>query len=207
MSAPSRPKIELISLVGWLFADLLLALVLIFLASQPGDPTALDRAEAARGIETTTTTTTTTTVPPTTTTTIPPGVDNAYGCFVVTTDPAILENGSHPDHDQQLRDVTTRVQEGLERVGLGGRRAGIVLSFGVVNDEPGAGTQLAETFNELVLPRLPGVFAGPAGLTANRALWSDLGPNQQNGMIEVNVYPLIQGELPEDRTYGNECVE
>lgn len=165
-------------LVGWVFADLMLALVIVFLATQPGDP----RAGAT---PTTTTTTTTTTAPATTTTTkpaAPPSVDSNYICIRLQTDPSELTAG-RPEYVAQ---VAGEVNQKLKDAGLSGRRAGIVLIFGVSSDLS-RGSGYAKRFNELVVPAVSGPFVG----SARRPFYGSGKGQIPEGSIELNIYPLV----------------
>jgi hypothetical protein len=181
------------SLVGWIFADVLLALAVVFLATQSGG--AMPRVEPATTDGTTTTTTTTTTTPPTTTTTAPPGVDSRFICFRVRADGGVLTGPASAQRDQQLDDLEAQVRARLAQPDLSGRRAGIVLSFGVA-DEPGPGRQRAEVFNDEILPRFSETFRRTDGsVVAKRAFW-DGQPTATRpaGSIMVNIYPLVDAD-------------
>jgi len=204
-----RRESDLLGLVGWVFADLLLALAIIFIATQPGDPLAAEqlRASAEPTSTTTSSTSTTTTIPTTTTTTLPPGVDSEFVCFVVRTDEGLLQGPPSPERDAHLEDLRAQTIDGLERVGALDRRAGIVLSFGVANDGL-AGTAIAKAYNESVLALVPEVFSAPDGsVTANRAFWDGSPkPDRPTGAVMVNVYPITDaanGPLP--RGSGQPC--
>lgn len=88
-------------LVGWIFADTLLVLVVIFLATQTGG--AVQKPVA------------TSTAPPTTTTTKPPtrGVDSGFICFRVATNPALLTGPPSPQRDEHLTAITQQVADRL----------------------------------------------------------------------------------------------
>ncbi len=205
-----RRESDLLGLVGWVFADLLLALTIVFIATQPGNPSAADRLTAAATTTeppTTTTTSTTTTIPTTTTTTAPPGVDSEFVCFLVQADAALLERPATPERDAHLADLRTQTEAGMEQVGARNRRAGIVLSFGVASDGA-AGTAIAKAYNESVLALIPEVFSSPDGaVTANRAFWDGSAkPNRPQGTVMVNVYPITDGQNPPmPRGSGQPC--
>lgn len=170
-----------LAIVGWVFADLLLGVALVFLGTQPGDPSAGRAAP-------TTTTTTTTTVPPSTTTTsttiakVPPGVSGSYRCIRVPTDPARLANGG-PEGDQYAQQLAAELDQALRANGLAGRKAGIVLAFGTASSS-GVGKQYAQLYIERVLPKVPATF----GTSAARPFW---GAGNDTGSIELNIYPLV----------------
>jgi len=203
-----RPRrSDLLGLVGWVFADLLLALTIVFIATQPGNPEAAAQL-AASG--TTTTTSTSTTVPTTTTTTeppAPPGVDSEFLCFTVRAEPGLIDGPASAERDLHLLDLAVQTKLGLEGVGGSDRRAGIVLSFGV-SDEPGLGTSVANAYNDSVLPLVPEVLSSGEGqVTASRGFWNgNPGADRPQGTIEVNVYPITD-ELhpPLPRGTGQSC--
>lgn len=163
-------------LVGWVFADLLLGLAIVFLATQPGDPSA-----AAATPDTTTTVTT-----------VPTGVDREFACLRVTTDPGILTGTPGPQRDAHVAVLADQVRVALESASLDGRQAGIVLSFGVAQT-PGEGKAIADSFNRLVLPLIPEVFERSAA----RPFW-DGGPKAgaPRGSVGVNLCPLNNGDQP-----------
>jgi hypothetical protein len=186
MSRTRRLWSDPLGLVGWVFADLLLALFLVFLAVQPGDPNA--KARAAGG-STSTTTTTTTTAPAPTTTTVPPGVDQEYLCFRIQTNRGLLQGGPSLERDQHVRELAAQVVDQLRRLDAGDRRAGIVLAFGVATI-PNEGRELARVFNELVLPEVPDVFSQ----SAVRNFWDGAETERRPGdSVAVNLYPLTDG--------------
>ncbi|WNV87630.1 hypothetical protein [Umezawaea sp. Da 62-37] len=164
--------------VGWIFADTLLVLVVAFLATQTGG--------AVSKPAPTTTTATTTTTP-----TVPLGVDSGFVCFRVLADPALLAGLPSHQRDDHLKAVEEQVLARLAQPDLLGRQAGIVLSFGVA-DEPLTGEARATAFNSEVLPRL-GVFSHrPDGaVVASRAFWGgNPKSGKPDGAITVNVYPM-----------------
>lgn len=172
---------QVTGLVGWIFADTLLVLVVIFLATQTG-------GAVQKPMDTSTAPTTTTTKPPTR------GVDSGFLCFRVTTDPALLTGSPSPQRDEHLKAIEQQVANRLAQPDLTGRRAGVVLSFGVA-EQPLVGSARANRFNEEILPRL-GQFAtrDDGGPVANRAFWGgNPKEGKPDGAITVNVYPLLEG--------------
>ena len=171
-----------LGLVGWVFADLLLGLMLVFLGTQPGDPSAGAPPP----------TTTSTTLPPTTTTTmappptVPVGVDRQYLCVRIPTVPDVLLGAPGPGRDRHADALAVALHNELVRMQASARRAGIVLSFGT-GSNPSDGKAIAQAFNDLVLPRVPAVFENSAA----RAFW-DGGPraNIGRGSVAVNLYPI-----------------
>ncbi|MGW4211260.1 hypothetical protein ACWEIJ_24930 [Lentzea sp. NPDC004789] len=176
---------QLTGLVGWIFADTLLVLVVIFLATQTGGAVQKPPEPSSSAP---TTTTTTTTKPPTR------GVDSGFVCFRVSTDPALLTGSPSPQRDAHLKAVEQQVVDRLTQPDLKGRRAGVVLTFGVA-EQPLAGADRAKAFNAEILPRL-GAFAkrDDGGEVANRAFWGgNPKADKPDGAITVNVYPLLEG--------------
>lgn len=174
-------------LVGWIFADTLLVLVVIFLATQTGGAVQKPLAPS-----TAPTTTTTTPKPPT------HGVDSGFICFRVVTNPVLLTGSPSPKRDEHLEAIERQVAERLAQPDLKGRRAGVVLSFGVA-EQPLVGAARADAFNAEILPRL-GLFAtrDDHGPVANRAFWGgNPKAGKPDGVITVNVYPLLElGQEP-----------
>lgn len=200
-----RRESDLLGLVGWVFADLLLALTIVFIATQPGDPHAADRLVASQKdpqIDETTTTTT----PVETTTTLPPGVDTEYLCFRVIADEALLESAPSPQRDDQLVYLQAQTMAEIERAGLGGRRAGVVLSFGV-GPNGASGSSLAEAYNGAVLSLLPDIFGGTDGAIAARPFWDgQVVSGHPQGSIMVNVYPMTDATHPRlPKGSGQKC--
>lgn len=176
-------RVDLLGLVGWVFADLLLALLVVFLGTQPGDPSA-----GADATSTTSTSTTTTTAPPTTTTTTPPGVDKEFVCIRVNTDPGLLNGPGGEAKDGYLSLLAADLRNKLEERQLLDREAGVVLSFGSSPEgNPDLGKTIAQNYNELVLSRIPQVFGG----AATRPFWG--GGVEATGSIELNLYLVTGG--------------
>ncbi len=166
-------------LAGWVFADSLLALAVVFLATQrlvvapasvqcpplPAPPPLLRVA----------------------------AVDDRYVCFRVFTDPA-------------AGDVVAQVRAKLAQPSLAGKRAGIVLTLGVA-PESLRGVDEARRFNDAVLPQFPQTFQQVDGsLVTSRPFWGGK-PGRHghpDGSIEVNIYPIVDethGPLrPQDQT-------
>jgi hypothetical protein len=184
-----RTRPDLLGIVGWVFADLLLGLAIVFLATQPGDPTAVERADALKHSSEPTTTTspsaTTTEATTTTTTALPPGVDSENACFRIDVDPQALER------DDYLAAVTDQLRQRLDEAGLENRQAGIVLAFGVAQD-PREGKAIAEALNGVILDRLPGNFGG----AARRAFWDGQPGQNPRGSVMVNVYAITGADAP-----------
>jgi hypothetical protein len=189
---------QVAGLVGWIFADTLLVLVVIFLATQTGG--AVQKPTPTSTAPPTTASATTTTKPPTR------GVDSGFICFRVATNPALLTGSLSPQRDEHLKAIAQQVTDRLAQPDLKGRRAGVVLSFGVA-EQPLVGADRASRFNAEILPRL-GQFAtrDDGGGVANRAFWGgNPKAGKPDGVITVNVYPLLEvgqepltGPPPED---------
>jgi hypothetical protein len=182
--ATARSGDTLTGLVGWVFADTLLALSVVFLATQDGTlplTTTTDPVVEEEPVEPV----------------LPPGVDSRYICFRVSTDAAALGAGPSTRRDAALADIRRQVSDRLSRPDLAGRRAGIVLTFGV-SEEPGPGRDRAETFNREVLPRFPEAFSRPdGGPVASRSFWDGRpAADQPADSIAVNIYPIVDDLHP-----------
>jgi hypothetical protein len=186
----SRQDEGLWGLAGWVFADTLLALAVVFLATLP-NALPPDPPPADMSIETTS-------AAPTTEPERPPAVDSRFVCFRVGTDPVLLTGPSSPARDAQLNAIARQVADQLNGPNLAGRRAGIVLTFAVA-DLPGDGRTRAEAFNRDILPRFDPAFRRPdGGEVASRAFW-DGRPTSDHppGSISINIYPIIEnGQAP-----------
>lgn len=141
---------------GWLFADLMLALVMMLVltaaVATPDEPEDEPPPPSP-------TTTTTTTPPPTTTTTAPPPrlLPNPYEFNVRVDTDALLRNDRGT-----ITALRNKVRSIVERR-TGGRRAGIVLTFGSASSANiQRGVDIASRFNDKVLRSLGGQFAGTA---------------------------------------------
>lgn len=190
---PDAPSgLSLLSVIGWIFADMLLVLVVIFLATQTGGAVAPNPVSSSRTTPPPTTTTTTAT---TTTPALPPGVDSNYVCFRVATDPAVLTGPPSPLRDAHLADLQRQVADRLAQPDLAGRKAGIVLTFGVA-ESPGDGINRASIFNNEILPRLGEDFRRADGpVVANRAFWGGRpAANKPPGTLSVNLYPIVDAQ-------------
>ena len=170
-----------VGLLGWVFADMLLALVIVFMGTQPGDPTAGASPE----------TTTTTIAPTTTTTAAPPGVDQEYICIRVRTDPGQLGSAAAPGAGPYLDALAEELRSQLRARGADTRTAGVVLSFGV-GSTPGPGRATAEAFNAHVLTRIPEVFQG----SALRGFWDGAPGTYPAGSVMLNIYPFTDADHP-----------
>ncbi|GAA1027135.1 hypothetical protein GCM10009557_07330 [Virgisporangium ochraceum] len=188
--SPGAPgATRLLGVIGWIFADMLLVLVVVFLATQTGGAVTIPPAAVASGSPTPT--------PSSPSPEATPGVDSDFVCLRVDTDPALLTGGPSAARDAHLADIERQVRERVSQPDLAGRRAGIVLSFGIA-DLPDDGTKRAAAFNREILPRLPAVFRrADGGPVANRPFWGGRPRgDRRSGAIEVNIYPII------DATHG-----
>jgi hypothetical protein len=148
MSRPRQPP-SLVLLAGWLFADVLVALMVVFLAAIPGappKPVSVPRPTAAPT--------------PTATPSPPPTISQQKVVIDLTTStPALQSDAGERDR------VRHTIGEQLQNQGMAGRRAGIVLTFGT-DRTTSSGNTLAQTVNDLVLRvSLPETF-GSAALDA-----------------------------------------
>jgi len=186
-----RSQSDLMGLVGWLFADVLLALAVVFLATQTGGAVVLPPSAAE------TTTTTTTALPPPEPPPGPTGVDGEYVCLRVELDAGLLlADPSTPGRDAHLKEVEDRFRAQLDAQGLGGRDAGIVLTFGVASDAL-VGRERAERFNAELLPRFPVFQRSDGSVVASRAFWDGASPAAgPEGSMQVNVYPILDAAHP-----------
>jgi hypothetical protein len=188
--SPGTPSsTSLLGVVGWIFADLLLVLVVVFLATQTGG--AVTRPPIAIPSESATPQPASPSPGPT------PGVDSNFVCLRVNTEPTLLTGAPSAARDAHLADIERQVRERTSQPDLAGRRAGIVLSFGIA-DSPDDGVRRASMFNAEILPRVPPVFRrADGGPVANRAFWGGRPRgDRRSGAIEVNIYPII------DATHG-----
>ncbi|WP_369054533.1 hypothetical protein [Kineococcus terrestris] len=175
-------------LAGWVFADGLLALTLIGLASgavvdlASGPPPAAAVAAVAQPTAEPTPTATPSPAPPAPPAPPPPAPVVADG---VAQAPVVLEVAVAGVDDEAVR---LRVAEAVAPLVAEGRRAAFVLTFGTAR-EPGAGTALARRANGLLDAAAPEVFAG----SAKRDFWRADGEGApQAGVVRLEVYLLQQ---------------
>lgn len=173
-----RPDATL--LAGWLFADLLLAIFVVFLGAQGGEPIA-----GAAVPPTTTSIVPTTTSPPVTAPppTKPAGVETTPYLTVVETNSDLLLGAASPARDAELRRVAAVTAERLKADGFEGRRAGFVLTFGV-HPTVGVGQRIADAYNDGLRANLPAVFATAALRNF------DYRANSGIGSVRVEIYFL-----------------
>ncbi|MFY1635133.1 hypothetical protein ACN27F_17975 [Solwaraspora sp. WMMB335] len=189
--SPTAPNAaRLLGIVGWVFADMLLVLVVVFLATQTGGavtPSAVATPTPAATPSASPTSQVTNRSPEP-----PPGVDSDFVCMRIDTNPALLTGAPSAARDAHLAAIERQVKERTSQPDLAGRKAGIVLSFGVA-DSPDEGTRYADAFNTEILPRLPAVFGRADGaVVGSRAFWGGRPrEGRKSGSIEVNIYPMI----------------
>lgn len=151
MSGPARSA-SLTMLAGWLFADMLLALVLVALGSDVDEPPAPAPAPSPTLVSAPRPSPT----PSPTPTPLPPeGLDPTPREVSVRVTAAGLASGRRQDVEQ----VHHALQEQLADVAAEGRRAAIVLTFGA-DGTPGVGQQMAVHANGAARTALPDVFGG-----------------------------------------------
>ena len=215
MNRRRRVDNDPLGLVGWVIADIMLLLVLVFMGTQVGDPTA--RADQVSAPSSTTTTTTTTTVAPTTTTTVttttvaptttttvaptttttsapPSGIESGYVCLVVPLAPAMTDQGGFKILD--VEGVTAAAFRRLtdENWPYRDRKLGMVLVWGVSGrDQLSSAITLAKQFRDEVLPGLVDLAAPGAESIPSRAHWH--GQGGRPGSILLDIYYLVEGDL------------
>jgi hypothetical protein len=167
-AAKGSPHVDGGLLAGWLFADLLLALFVVFLGAQGGAALGAlpkDSGSSTGGASATPTSTTTTEVATTTTTAPPPakpaGVETTPYKFEVQTNEAALTGPDGPAKDAERQRIADEVITKLRADGRIDRRAGFVLTFGV-NPTVGQGQVLAAAFNETLKMKVTSVFGSAA---------------------------------------------
>lgn len=169
-----REHTDVVSLAGWLFADLLLALVVVTLASGAGrSPGSGSEGAGDEPERVTMTETTTTTVQP-------EGVEPTPFTFEVAGDYGVLTGPDGPAKDAERERVIGEIRSNFEAAGVTTRRVGFVLTFGV-HASPGEGTALARLYNDLLRAAQPQMFEG----ATMRDFWSSAGPT---GVARFEVY-------------------
>lgn len=166
-----------VSLAGWLFADLLLALVVVTLASGAGRSLGSGEAaadELAGGVTTTETTSTTTT------TVKVAGVDPEPHTFEIAGQYTTLLGPDGPAKDAERARIVEEMRTHFKDAGLTSRRVGFVLTFGV-HPNPSNGTALADVYNGLLRQAQPDMFKG----ATMRDFWNASGPT---GLARFEVY-------------------
>lgn len=171
------PKTETMTVAGWLFADVFLALAIIFLGASAQSDEYLLKALSDDGSTSTTTATTiqedlaspTTIevdrVTPATSTTVPDSIESLDPEFVLLSVPAIDVAALSEVGGDRAKAEADRIEE-IVRIELAdhierGERVGISLTFGV-DPDVGDGQEIARAFNAVVEARVPELFAGAA---------------------------------------------
>lgn len=200
-----RSDSDPLGVVGWVFADLMLVLVLVFMGTQLGNPNAgaKPRTVALISPSTTTstlaptTTTTTTMAPTTTTTTTTPtlGIESGYVCIVVpgVATGASFNSGTISDPERVISETRARLTS--ETWPYRDRKLGMVLVWGIANaNNRKPARALAEQFKDEVLPAL--IDLAPAGIEEipSRVLWHGMGGRV--GSILLDVYFVAEPDLP-----------
>lgn len=194
-------------LSGWLFADLLLGLMIIFLVSTPGSPPVPTPTVTPSPTPTSTPTVTPspsplpTVTPSPTPTSSPTVTPSPTPLPTITPSPLpILSLNQQPEKFEFRADVSGLLNGNpteLDRLRqeirgtmsrLTGQRAGIILTFGTASD-PGTATSLSRAFNALMRDTLPGTIDNNTVLrdfiTLNTA-------QERQGTIEVEVYLFLE---------------
>lgn len=197
---------DTVSVAGWLFADLLLGLSMIFLVSNtqsaPLTPTpTVTSAPTTAGTlvpwltltptptpaATLTPTPTPTPTPTLTPTPIPPPSLNRYPVsHLIRADPAALLTGNASAKSAEINRIQEQIRQ-LFGAYDGSSRAGIVLAFGTANTYS-EGNDLARQVNRSLRDTLPGVFDDS---TVFRD-FHDL--SGEYGSVQIEVYFLIGGQ-------------
>jgi hypothetical protein len=188
---------------GWLFADLLLALAVIFLASGQGSAKPGQALRVTLSLASTPASTPTPTPMPPTSTSAPnptPTPTATAAVFVIVETAAPQASISHQPVElviqtradallagqaDELARVKAAIQAAAREAGLE-RRAGIVLTFGT-SPSPGEGSQLAARVNQVLPEALPAVFEGAAVRTFHQ-INQDPG---KRGEVLLEVYILL----------------
>jgi hypothetical protein len=164
-------------IAGWLFADCMLGLMLIGLASDPGTAGAEAVARHSTSI---------TTTAPTTTAHLPTSARPTRTKKAVTV-PAVDRRAYVQDFQIRGRSDAVIVADMRRRysgIAQSRRGAAFVLSFGTAS-QPGDGVQLAARTNALLTRSSPAIFAG----AARRDFWRGTGTGApRDGVVRVEVY-------------------
>lgn len=184
---------DTVSLAGWLFADLLLGLAMIFfvfntVGSQPAPtPTPVMITETPTASPTSTATPTPIPTPIGTLVAIPgPALEQTPVTTILTTNIHALLGPEGQAKDAERARVRAQIREYFgEFVGL--KAAGMVLTFGRSPDWR-EGARLAAEVNSLLVTELPQVFGG----AALRNFYSIQDDPDMIGTVKVEVYFSIQ---------------
>lgn len=196
-----------LGVAGWVLAELMLVLVIVFIGTQLGDPNAgLNTAAAGP-----TTTTTTTAEPPpettATTTTLPPaGIESGYVCVVI---PAVAElAGDRPVTIADVDAVLERTRSKLESADwpYRDRKLGMVLVWGIApKDLSRKAKDLAELFEKKILSQLQDPWVSETEKFPTRTFWHGMGG--EPGHVMLDIYFVAEAGLPDSALVpaGNEA--
>lgn len=168
-------------LSGWLFADLLLGLTMIFLVAAPPNKITPPRPTPT---PTATVTPTWTPVPPPTATSTPTPPPTATPTIIPSPTPVVLEQESEEiyltnDNDKEK----IRVQLRPQLQPYQGRRAGFVLIFGF-SSNPSTAKSLAVRVDEILgEAEFESIFKG-----STRRPYIDLGNERSAGTIKIEIF-------------------
>jgi hypothetical protein len=166
----ARP--DLLTLTGWLLADLLLGVMVVFLASIPG-------ASHAASPPPPTSSPAPSLPPASTPAPAPPMVSPNPTILTFTTSLAAITGPTTSDgeHERVRREIFRQ----LQNAGVTGRRAAIVLTFGATLDE---GVRLATAVNDLIRSAFPSIFGD--AVTNN---YHDL--DAPRGVVRLQIYFFV----------------
>jgi hypothetical protein len=151
-------------LAGWLFADCMLGLMIVGLASDPGTPTA-----AAAVVQ------------PSAKPTPSPSATKTRAAIGVEQKAYVEEFNVNGKTDSQ---ITATIRARYAKLASSRRKAAFVLSFGTAS-QPGEGVTLAKHANALLARGVPAVFSG----SARRNFWqSQKAGSPASGVVRVEVY-------------------
>jgi hypothetical protein len=155
-----------VMLAGWLFADCMLGLMIVGLASDPGTPAAAAAATAVHhGTQATPS----------------PSPTKPRTSIGVEQHPYVEEFNLSGKTDSQ---VAATMRKRYANLSSSGRKAAFVLSFGTAT-APGDGVTSAKRANALLASGVPAVFSG----SARRNFWqSQKAGSPASGVVRVEVY-------------------
>lgn len=209
---------DTVSLAGWLFADLLLGLSMLFFVfntvgppppppERTPTPTSIATATAMATPTSTSTTTATakatstpTPLPPTPTITpppeptMPPGLNPISVTFTLRTDVLLLTGQAKEKERARIRDeIRGRFESYRGTDGRPTTRAGIVLAFG--NDQnPTVGGRLSREVLIQMVAEMPDVFGEPTVLKDYHTILA-AGNITQKNTVDLEIY-FLQGGSP-----------
>ena len=127
-----RMRSRNMSLAGWLFADLALALTAVYVADvRPRPPTTTTTTTTTASTSTTTTSTSTTTTTPTTSTTLRVGVDKVPWCLRISGLPfsRLTQDIEGLRDDPEVETFAQGIDQALTESGLSHRRVFLLVSY------------------------------------------------------------------------------